>query len=190
MNYYCLNFLKSMGIKIYGKNIKISKLTQIYNPKNVILHDNIRIDDFTILSGNGIIEICNFVHIGSHCTISSSANVKLSDFSGISTGVKIFGSSDDYSGKYLTNPTVPDKYKSVSKGNVILEKHVLIGSNSVILPNIILKEGTSVGAISLVNKSTEKWNIYAGIPIKLIKKRNSDCLEFEKQIYNQFMIDI
>ena len=87
MKYYCLNFLRELGVKIYGKNIKVSKLAQIYNAKNLILHDNIRIDDFTILSGNGIIEICNYVHIGSHCNISSSVNVKLSNFSGISSGV-------------------------------------------------------------------------------------------------------
>ena len=184
MNIYCLNYLKNLGVTIYGKNIKISKLVQIYNPKNIILHDNIRIDDFTILSGNGIIEIGNYVHIAPQCTISSNITIKLSDFSGLSSGVKIFGSSDDYSGKYLTNPTVPDKYKRIIKGSVILEKHVIVGSNSVILPNIILKEGTAIGTLSLVNKSTDEWNIYAGIPIKLIKKRNFNCLKLEKQLNN------
>jgi galactoside O-acetyltransferase len=180
MKYYCLNFLRELGVKIYGKNIKVSKLAQIYNAKNLILHDNIRIDDFTILSGNGIIEICNYVHIGSHCNISSSVNVKLSNFSGISSGVKIYGSSDDYSGMSLTGPTVPSRYTNITKGTVLLEKHVIVGSNSVILPNITLKEGTSIGALSLVNKNTEQWTIYAGIPIKPIKKRHSNCLKLEK----------
>ena len=48
---YSIDELKELGITVYGKNIKISKFVNIYNPTNLILHDNIRIDDFTILSG-------------------------------------------------------------------------------------------------------------------------------------------
>ena len=52
-----------MGVTIHGENIKISKFVNIYNPKNLILHNNIRIDDFTIISCKGSIEIFNNVHI-------------------------------------------------------------------------------------------------------------------------------
>ena len=62
-NLYSINELEAMGITIYGKNIKITKFVNIYNGKNLILHDNIRIDDFTIISCKGTIEIFNNVSV-------------------------------------------------------------------------------------------------------------------------------
>ncbi len=177
---YSLLQLKKMGITLLGKNIQISKLCRIYNPQNLILHNNIRIDDYTILSGEGNIEIKNYVHIGSHSTISSTQKIIFENFSGISSGVRLFGGTDDYSGKFLTNPTVPKEYLGIFKGNIILEPHVIVGANSVILPNIILKEGTAIGSQSLVNKSTEPWSIYGGSPAKFIKERKKDCLVLEE----------
>jgi dTDP-4-amino-4,6-dideoxy-D-glucose acyltransferase len=181
--YYTLDELKKKGITIHGTNILVSTMCNIYNPRNLILHDHIRIDDFTIISCKGLVEIFNYVHIGSACSITSTTKIIISEFCGISSGTKIFGGCDDFSGKYLTNPTVPCEYTNVKKGDIILEKHTIIGANSVILPNVILKEGTSIGALSLVNKSTKEWTIYAGCPIKSIKIRHKDCLELEKKIY-------
>ena len=54
-NLYTIEDLEKMGVKVYGKNINISKFVNIYNPKNLILLDNIIIDDFTIISCKGII---------------------------------------------------------------------------------------------------------------------------------------
>jgi len=184
-NFFSLKNLKKMGIKIHGNNIKVSKLARIYNPKKLILNDNIRIDDFTILSGKGKIEIGNYVHIGPHCFISSFTNIKFHDFSGLSSGVKLFGSSDDYSGNFMTNPTVPSKYLGTIFGDIILKKHVIIGANSIILPNITLKEGTAVGTSSLINKNTEEWKIYAGNPAKIIKNREKKCIEHELNLINE-----
>jgi galactoside O-acetyltransferase len=179
-NYFSLNYLKSLGVKIYGNHIQISKLARIYNPSKLILHDNIRIDDFTILSGRGNIEIGNYVHIGSQCSISSYSNIQFHNYSGISSGVRLFGSTDDYSGKFMTNPTVPPQFLGTTHGDIILHKHVIIGSGSIILPNTILAEGTAVGSLSMINKNTEAWKIYAGNPGKIIKNREKNCLDYEK----------
>jgi len=181
-NWFSLNHLKKLGVKIYGNNIKVSKLARIYNPSNLILHDNIRIDDFTILSGKGNIEIGNYVHIGSQCSISSSTNIKFCNYVGISSGVKLFGATDDFSGKFMTGPLIPSKFIGLTYGDIILNKHVIIGAGSIILPNIILAEGTAVGSLSLVNKNTEEWKMYAGSPAKIIKNREKKCLEYEKLI--------
>jgi len=42
-----LNF----GFKYIGEDVKISSLAQIYNPENISIGNNSRIDDFTVLSG-------------------------------------------------------------------------------------------------------------------------------------------
>ena len=80
-NCYTKEELIELGAKIYGDNIYISKFTNIYNPSNLILHDNIRIDDFTIISCKGIIEIFNYVHISAQCFISSSTKIMIGNFS-------------------------------------------------------------------------------------------------------------
>ena len=186
-NYYSIIELKKLGVTVHGKNIKISKFTNIYNPTNLILHDNIRIDDFTILSCKGIIEIFNFVHISAHCFLSSSTKITIGSYSSISVGVKVFGSCDDFSGNYLINPTIPTKYLNVKNGDIIIKNHVVVGSNSVIMPDIIMEEGTAVGANSFVNKSTDAWKIYAGSPINFIKNRNKKCLQLQEILEQELL---
>lgn len=179
MSCYTIEELKKKGVTVYGTNIKISSFVNIYNPQNLILHDNIRIDDFTILSCNGIIEIFNYVHISAQCFVSSKTKIIFGNYSGISVGVKVFGGSDDYSGMFMTNPTIPSKYLNVKQGDIILENHVIVGSNSVILPDVILREGTAIGCNSMVNKNTDAWKIYGGTPIKFLKDRHKNILQLQ-----------
>ena len=82
----------------------------------------------------------------------------------------------------MTNPTVPRKYLGGVKGNVTLERHVIIGSGSVILPKILIGEGSSVGALSLVTKNLEPWGVYFGVPVKRLTNRSKKLLELEKEM--------
>ena len=181
---YSIEELKQMGIQVHGNNIKISKFVNIYNPKNLILHDNIRIDDFTIISCKGIVEIFNYVHIGAHCFVSSATKIVFGNYSCISPGVKLFGACDDFSGEFMTNPVVPSEFLNVTTGDIIFESHALVGSNSVVLPNVVLAEGTAIASLSLVKKNTERWTIYGGIPIKKIKERSNNCKELEHLLHH------
>ena len=72
------------------------------------------------------------------------------------------------------------KYKKEIFRPVTLGKHVIVGANSTILPGVSISEGCSVGAMSLVNKSTDPWGIYFGIPARRIKDRKKNILELEK----------
>ena len=56
-----------------------------------------------------------------------------------------------------------------------------IGTCSVILPNLTINQGVAIGALSLVRKSLDEWNIYAGNPLKLIKPRNRKLLKYYEQ---------
>ena len=59
-----------------------------------------------------------------------------------------------------------------SSKKTTIEDDVWIGLRAVILPGVKISKGTIIGACSLVNKDTEPYGIYAGIPAKLIKRRN------------------
>jgi acetyltransferase-like isoleucine patch superfamily enzyme len=182
--YYSIKQLLKLGVNICGNNIKISKQTKIINPQNLFLKDNIRIDDYCLISAHGKINIGNYVHISRNCFLISSTNnmIKLSDFSGLSNNCSLFGQSDNYDGTTLTNPTIPKIYTNIISGNIILEKHVIIGSTSIILPNTYINEGSSVGCLSVVNGTLDPWRIYAGNPLKNIKERKKDILYIEEQL--------
>ncbi|SEH05458.1 dTDP-4-amino-4%2C6-dideoxy-D-glucose acyltransferase [Candidatus Venteria ishoeyi] len=99
--------------------------------------------------------------------------------------VQIFTRSDDYSGETLTNSTIPEKYRNVLKKEVFVGKHSIVGAGSIIMPGVILAEGTSVGAMSLVRKNTIPWSIYLGSPAKKLKDRKKDLLLLEKQFLEE-----
>lgn len=173
-----------------GKNVLISEKCSVIGSQHISIGDNVRIDDFcTLVAANGFIEIGSNVHIGGYCYLGASNGIKMHDFSGLSQGVRIYSASDDYSGKYLTNPTVPQfitvdgevvRLTGGKQGTVTLEKHAIIGSNSVVLPNVTLKEGAAVGATSLVKRNCKPWTVYFGSPARMVGPRSKDLLELER----------
>lgn len=179
-----LQTLQSMGVRFLGKgiNIKVSDICRIYKPSNLILHDNIRIDDFCVLTAKEPIEIGNYVHIAPHCLLASAKGIHMEDFSGLASGCKLYGGTDDYLGYGLTNPTVPLEYRKVTEGKIIMKQHTILGANTVVLPGITCAEGTSVAASSFLNKNTEPWGLYGGIPAKRLKDRKRDCLAYVKEL--------
>ncbi|WP_264645466.1 hypothetical protein [Candidatus Symbiopectobacterium sp. NZEC127] len=110
--------------------------------------------------------IGSYAQIGGYTFLSAGAGIIIKDFCGLSQGVKIHSKSDDYSGKKLTTPTISEEYTGVIKGTVALAKHVIIGSGAVVLPNITLEEGVSVGTQSLVTKDLNEWAMYFGCSAK------------------------
>lgn len=122
------------------------------------------------------------MHVAVYCNVAGGEEgVVLEDFTGLAYGCHVFSQSDDYSGHSMTNPTVPDIYKNETKAQVILKRHSIIGACSIVLPGVTLEEGTAVGGMSMVTKSTEAWSIYFGIPAKRIKSRRLDLLALEKK---------
>lgn len=176
--------LQKMGFASLGKNVKISIKASLYGVSRISIGNNVRIDDFCVLSaGENGIEIGNYVHISFFCSIIGPEKVILKDFSGLSSRVSIYSSSDDYSGNYLTNPTVDKSFTNMSHGPVTLNKHVIIGSTSVILPNVEIGEGSAVGALSLVAKSCGEFQIISGVPAKFIMFRSKKLLKLVNQLY-------
>ncbi len=180
-SFYSPNELDELGLHSFGSNVLISKKSSIYSPELLIIGDNVRIDDFCILSGS--IQIGNNIHISAYTALYGRYGIELQDFSTISARNLIFSATDDYSGTYLTNPMLPEEFTNVTGGKVTLEKHSIIGAGCIVLPNIRLGEGTAIGAMSLVNKSTDVWGVYVGIPIQKLKDRRRDLLKLEKEFY-------
>lgn len=172
--------LKALGFKHLGVNVKISDKASIYNPELMEIGDHARIDDFCVVSGK--ITLGRNVHIAVFCNIAGGEKgVTIEDFSGIAYGCHIISQRDDFTGRSLVTSTVPSKYNSVFKAAVLVKRHSVIGTNSLILPGVTLEEGTAVWAMSMVTKSTEPWSVYFGIPAKRLWARKRDLLDLEQE---------
>ena len=174
--------LLGCGFKSMGENIMIHETANIVGIENISLGSHVRIDAFTTIMATGPVNIGSYVHIGAYCSLTGTGGIEIADFAGLSQGVRLFTRSDDYSGAHLTNPTVPSEFCKVKVGPIILGKHAIIGSNSIVLPNVAIGEGCAVGALSMVTKNLDAWSTYLGVPAKKIKSRKRNLLALEKRM--------
>jgi acetyltransferase-like isoleucine patch superfamily enzyme len=182
--YFDEHELRRNGFKSVGNNVRIAKNCTIVGTENISIGNNVRIDAYTtmIAAGDGSISIGSHVHIGTCCLLIGGDGITMEDFSGLSHGVRLFSKADDLSGEYLVNPLVPEKYTNVTKGHVTLKRHCVVGSSSVVVPNVTIGEGSVVGALCLVTRSLPEWSIFLGNPLRKIKNRSKNLLELEKQL--------
>ena len=172
--------------KKIGKNVEIGKNVYFRYPEEIEIGDNVIIDEFCYFTTK--MKIGNNIHIAPFCSVigGKSSEFIMEDFSAISAGTRVICSSDDFISGPFTNPTIPIKFRPNCKiGTVIIKKHVVVGTNSVIMPNVILKEGSGTGAMTLVNRDLDEWGIYIGSPCKKIKERDKEnILNGEKEYKN------
>lgn len=173
-SFYSETELSELGLKSFGKNVLISKKCSLYSPQNMVIGDNVRIDDFCILSG--FITIGSHVHIAAYCVLYGAFGIEIQDYSGLSARCTLYSQTDDFSGEFLVGAQFNEKQRNVQGGKIIIERFCQIGSNSVLLPNITIHEGVAVGALSFVRTTLEPWAIYAGVPVKKIKARSKNML--------------
>lgn len=184
-SFYTTEELKELGLKSVGENVLISRKASIYGNQNIVVGRNVRIDDFCILSGH--VEIGNYVHIAAYTALyGGTQGVFISDFANLSSRICVYSISDDYSGETMTNPMIPDKYKAVESAPVYIDRHVIIGSSSVVLPGVHITEGSSFGSFSFINRDSDPWSINAGIPFRKIKDRKQNLLLLEQEFIKEF----
>ena len=63
-SFYSRNELNEKGFAFLGKNVLISKMASIYGANKMSIGNNVRIDDFCVLSGK--IDLGNYIHIAAY----------------------------------------------------------------------------------------------------------------------------
>lgn len=178
-SFYSEKELAELGLKSYGSNVLISKKCSIYSPEKISVGDNVRIDDFCILSGN--IMLGNNVHISAYCALYGAEEIEFKDYSGCSARTTIYSAMDDFSGDYLIGPMNPKGATNVTGGKVTIGRFVQLGAHCVVFPNLAINEGSVVGALSMVKKDIPEWSIYAGIPAKKLRNRSKGLLKMVRE---------
>ena len=173
ISWYTEKQLKDIGFGSVGKNVFISKKVSIYGPENIFIGNNVRIDDYCILaSSKGKLLLEGYNHIAAFSYINSVGSVTMKMFSGIASRCSVYSGSENYDGSFLTNPTVPLEFTSITTKPIYIGKHVVVGTNSTILPGCDINDYSSVGAFSLVTKSIPEGKMAKGIPAKVYRDRN------------------
>lgn len=173
-SFYSQEELSSIGFKAIGHNVFISRFARFYGIENIELGNNVRIDDFCILSGE--IKLGNYIHISAYSALYGRFGIEMEDYTGLSPRCTIISASDDFSGNYLIGPMVDTNFTNVTGGKVLIKRYSQLGSNCIVFPTVTINEGVSVGAMSLINHNLDEWKIYKGIPAVYYKDRSKNLL--------------
>jgi len=188
-NNYFLNSkdLKGMGVKC-GKNCLIHSSVIILNPKKLLLGSNVRIDAYSIIINVKPVVIENYIHVGAHVLLQANKkSIILRDYCGVSAGVKIFTSTDDYSGKQFYGPYNKKSNLSCKSDLIDIKKFVIIGTNSIVVPGAKFSIGSVVGALSFANIKLEPWFVYLGMPMRKLSKRKKDFYKNDKEFKKKYL---
>jgi acetyltransferase-like isoleucine patch superfamily enzyme len=102
----------------------------------------------------------------------------MGDFSSLSSGVKIWCSSNDFVNDLVMIAVPGLELEGVHpiEGDVVMENYTGVGANAVVMPRTVIPQGTVVGSLSLVPAGADlrPWSVYAGIPVRYIRPRNRD----------------
>ncbi len=158
----------------------VSPNSRIRHPEHFVIGDDSIVDDYCYFSTKVRIGRCT--HIASGCSVAGGIDMQfqIGDFCSLSSGVKVWCTSDDFVNDLVTLiPIDVDQVKThLILGDIRIANYTAIGSNSVVMPKNDVPEGTVVGALSFVPVAFtfEPWSVYAGIPIRFIRRRNKDSV--------------
>ena len=159
-------------------------------PKDIFIHkdaefkieptlgDHIAIDKGVYCTVNA--NIGDYTHISPYVTIIGGKTGEFisKGFNNIMAGARIICGSDRFDESGLFGAMIPKEYK----GKQIIEPVIMeifsnIGTNAIVLPGSILREGVLLTAGSLLMGDTEAWGVYKGNPAILVKKINPDLIK-------------
>jgi serine acetyltransferase len=88
------------------------------------------------------------------------------------SGQAVIGSNNTFVGGNIVGY---DKDKD-GRNKLIIGNNNFFGANSVILGPLTLGNNNSIGAMALLNKDFDNYNILVGVPAKMIKKKNNSIV--------------
>lgn len=180
-------FFKKKDLAYLGQNVRIGKTVRIRHPEKVKIYDDVIIDDFVYISGE--VTIGNYSHIASNVTLSASkSSIKIGKYAGLSAGTKVFAGSSNYLSVCIDLPTFPDDIQyGASFGPVEIKDSVLIGANSIILPNTVLEEGIAIAAGCCVGKNNKipPWSLFSRESVIVRRSGKEKYINKLKELNNE-----
>ncbi|MBK5256110.1 MAG: hypothetical protein JJE39_08760 [Vicinamibacteria bacterium] len=138
------------------------------NNQGIRIGENGFIGRNSILScKDGDIVLGSHINIGFNCEVFSSSRVEVSDYGLFAAYTYVVGGGHDHSdvGAVMIDQPRPSK-------GVMIGRNVWLGAGAKVLDGVTLGANVVVGAGAVVNESLPDSVIAAGVPAKIIKRRN------------------
>lgn len=115
--------------------------------------------------------IGNNVSMGYDCHIGAINSIEIAD--NVMLASKVYITDHFHGNTGLEDLQVPPAERTLySKGPVIIEENAWIGESAVILPNVRIGRGAVVGANAVVTRDVPQYSIVAGVPARVISRRD------------------
>lgn len=160
-------------LKRMGKNVIIEQRAVFSYPREVELSDFSYIDKNVIIASKTAM-VGKRVHIAPFCIITGGGDFVIEDYACISNHSSVITSTETLkSGTRSSGPMIPSFQRDVLRGSVHIKKDAFIGTKATILTNVVVEEGSVVGAGLVLTKNTEPWGVYVleGGRAKMIRSR-------------------
>jgi acetyltransferase-like isoleucine patch superfamily enzyme len=176
-----------------GRGIVWGKSIILRHPDKIQLGNRVVIDDYALIDARGsgdkgiyigdnsiigrsvtiqakvdAIHIGKQTNIGAGTAISSQGGIIIGDYVNIAGGCSIAG------GAYQVGRDTASirEHGKHTKGPIRIDKKCRLGRASMVLDGAHLREGTIVGALSMVKGEIPEYSVVAGIPAKVLYRRN------------------
>ena len=151
--------------KLYQTECMIDTGVIITNKKNFFAHGRSSLYHACyILNGHGKFVLGENSHLGAFCYVNTNfGSVIIGNDVAIGPGTKIFS----YSNHYETHKKVTEARITA---DVIVGNNVFIGANCILLPGTVIRDNVVVGAGSIVKGELSSNSVYAGNPLREIKR--------------------
>lgn len=150
---------------IHG-NVKIGEHSKIIDAN---ISGNVEIGRWSTFNGpnSDIYATINSVTIGNYCSIARNVSVQEYDHC-----------TDRITSYFIHQNVFGEEYQNdiTSKGEIIIENDVWVGTQSVILSGAHISNGAIIGANSVVNSFIPPYAYAVGSPAKVVKFRFDDVM--------------
>lgn len=154
-----------MSVNILNDGGFIDPSVKIIGSGTLHIGKNAEIRSFTVIElSNGIINIGENSVIGYHSMIQATGSFIIGKGSLLGPHCVYVTSSHPINNKPLVG-------QGLIRGEIKIGNNVWVGANCTINTNIIINHNAVIGANSFVNKSIPGEEIWAGVPVKYIRKR-------------------
>lgn len=123
------------------------------------------------------IEIGDRVVVNSFSHFGAMSRIVLEDDVGIATGVCIEDHHYEYAGASDERPLKKQPFRVAE---VVLEQGCMIGEHAVILPGVRIGRNSWIGANAVVAEDVPPFAIAAGVPARVIRRRNEATGEWDR----------